>query len=76
MIESRPIPAIAVSAVSFATAEHMRNLQQLAQQTAEVMALPASEHWNISFDTGFATRDVPDAPQGPSIPPNSAPAAA
>lgn len=56
---SHKIPAITRTALAFAVANHKANIQEIADQTLEVLGLNAEENWNVNFNTGFVTREVP-----------------
>lgn len=66
MTESKPIPALAQSALALATAEFKRNIATLATQTLQAMGIVDEPGWVVHFDQGFATRDIPDAPPPPA----------
>ena len=51
--ESRPLPALALSAFRMAEQRHQELLNQLAAQTYEAVGLPNT--WNIDLTTGMMT---------------------
>lgn len=68
MIESHPIPKIAVSAAQMVYARKAEfeagiaaTLNQLASETVEAMGLKPTDKWVVDFAAGHATREVPDA---------------
>lgn len=59
MIESHPIPDLAVSAAAFANQQHQANLNQLAEQTMKAMGLQGGG-WHVDFAARTISREVPD----------------
>ena len=62
MLESLPLPEIAVSALQ----QHQRELQRLALASLAVLGLSASDGWRVNTDTFAAERTVPDQTDPPA----------
>ena len=61
MTESHPIPAISQSAFNLLRADYERNVNLLAQQTAQVMGLANAK---VDFGQGIVLTEVPDLQPG------------
>jgi hypothetical protein len=59
-MEEKQIPRIAVSAIIMAQAGHQRLMNDLAEQTLEVMGLPSGEGWTVFVDEGVARKKEPE----------------
>lgn len=60
--ETKPIPAVAMTASAYAQAEWQRTLNALGVQTLEAMGLPTDGTWLADFGTGLATRKEQPGP--------------
>ena len=60
MTESKPIPAIARTALELVNAEYQRTIQLVAAQTIAAMGLDLADGWKVDFDNGVAIRETPD----------------
>jgi hypothetical protein len=68
MIEKYSIPKISMTALMLARANFDRTAAEIANQTCEALGLDSNLNYNINFDTGFVTREVPDPEKEPAAP--------
>lgn len=61
MIEAKPLPELALTAVKLATDRHNALLNDIAQETLQVMGLSPVEGWKMNLDIACATREVADS---------------
>lgn len=65
MIEAKPLPELALTAVKLANDRHNVLINNIAQETLDAMGLRATDGWKIALDVGQAMREVADAPPPP-----------
>ena len=61
MKETHPIPSLAKTTVGLLVQAQQTALNEIAVQTVEAMGLNKDDGWNVDFEAGVASRDVPDA---------------
>ncbi len=60
MTDSKPLPAIALTAIQLITAEHNRAVDVVARQALDVMGLRIEDGWKVNVGDGVAMREVKD----------------
>lgn len=60
MIDSRPIPALAQTALAFLNASYRRQLDDIGRQTVDALGLSQADNWTVDFDRGVMTREIAD----------------
>ena len=68
MIESHRIPEIAKTAQRLAWASYLNQLDAIGHQTAAALGLDPDGDWQVNFNTGVVTREVPDPAAPPGAP--------
>lgn len=64
MNETHPIPKVARTAFALTLQNFQKAVNELGRQTVEALGLNPDDNYNVNFDTGIITREVPDiAPQ-------------
>ena len=64
--ETKPLPLLAVTAVKLLQARIADQVNAVAKDILDAMALDPADGWRINMDTGIATREVPDISPAPS----------
>lgn len=62
MIETRPIPALAMRTATMMQRDFDRAIDVIGQETVAAMGLSESDNWRVDFGTGMMTRELPDPP--------------
>jgi hypothetical protein len=60
MIESKPLPKSAMTALRLAHASFQRVVNDVGADAITDLGLSATDGWSANFDTGMAERTVPE----------------
>ncbi len=60
MPESKPLPALALTALQLLAADHNRAVDTVARQALDVMGLSLADGWKVNVGEGVAMREVPE----------------
>jgi hypothetical protein len=60
MIDSRPLPAIARTALALLNAQYKSDVDAIGVQTVEVLGLREDDNWHVDFPAGTLWRELPD----------------
>lgn len=58
-VETKPLPALALSAIALLRSTFQREAALLIEQTQEWPGFTKAEGWSVNVDTGVATRPLP-----------------
>lgn len=60
MTESHAIPKLAKSALALLQQQFQQSVNEIGKQAIEAMGLDPALNWNVNFDAGTVSREVPD----------------
>lgn len=60
MTDERPIPAASMAALERLGMKYRAEVHQLAILTVRSLGLSEDDNWDVNFDTGVMTREIPD----------------